>query len=400
MANGDRASDWRTSPLNSEHRAMTERISGEVRDAGRAAEGIATPLFICGMARSGTTLLQRMLDGHPDLAVLPDETYAYALLMERRWSGLFVHVCEVLGIDGPKSVLAHPRMIPFAFVGRRARRRRLAQWAGAALPGNGGATRGVTDEIPVDFGSRGPWHPFLALYRQATGTNLAEKRYWVEKTPSNERFVPLTERFSDRRARYLHVVRDPRDVVASHLLRTSVSGRRRRGAIVHLCYTWASSVEAARTASRQCGERYVVVRYEEVVRHTRVVMAAVAERLGLPWDDRLLVPTERGAPAPINSSSGEQVAPRGAVDPDRIGGHRNVLEAAESAFVADALGEQMRSLGYDAGSPGKSEAPLRRKGTWRFRLRSALEMGAIRRLQARAPYPDEVAWRTVDGCEP
>src|SRR5690606_8473506 len=39
----------------------------------RALAWLDRPVFICGHHRSGTTLLQELLDGHPELLVLPSE---------------------------------------------------------------------------------------------------------------------------------------------------------------------------------------------------------------------------------------------------------------------------------------------------------------------------------------
>src|SRR5690606_37795143 len=65
---------------------LTEYASAIVREARRigavvpAAEErtralawLDRPVFICGHHRSGTTLLQELLDGHPELLVLPSE---------------------------------------------------------------------------------------------------------------------------------------------------------------------------------------------------------------------------------------------------------------------------------------------------------------------------------------
>src|SRR5215813_2734719 len=38
-----------------------------------ALEWLQRPTFICGHQRTGTTLLQNLLDGHPQLLVLPSE---------------------------------------------------------------------------------------------------------------------------------------------------------------------------------------------------------------------------------------------------------------------------------------------------------------------------------------
>src|SRR5438128_164057 len=89
----------------------------------------ASPVFVCGPARSGTTLLMRLLDSHPDLAVLPGETYFYQdLLLQRRLSWLFVNISEFADLPKLPQILARPPLSWFAFAARDRLRRRLVIW--------------------------------------------------------------------------------------------------------------------------------------------------------------------------------------------------------------------------------------------------------------------------------
>src|SRR3569832_319873 len=46
-------------------------------ETARGLELARSPVFICGTARSGTTLLRDLLDGHPELVVIPVESGFY-----------------------------------------------------------------------------------------------------------------------------------------------------------------------------------------------------------------------------------------------------------------------------------------------------------------------------------
>ena len=53
------------------------------KESVQALEWLERPVFICGHHRSGTTLMQQLLDSHPELLVLPSEgtyftSFAYA----------------------------------------------------------------------------------------------------------------------------------------------------------------------------------------------------------------------------------------------------------------------------------------------------------------------------------
>src|SRR5438552_8334803 len=89
----------------------------------------ASPIFICGVARSGTTLLVRLLDSHPDVAVLPEETYMYHdLLLPRRLSWCVVQLAELVDLPQLPGILAARPFRRFAFAGRDRLRSRLEKW--------------------------------------------------------------------------------------------------------------------------------------------------------------------------------------------------------------------------------------------------------------------------------
>ena len=99
-------------------------------------------VFLCGTARGGTTLLARLLDGHPALVVLPWDSRVYPDLMDRSLTRIIVSLSEWTGSYELPAALAGPVAGVFAFGGRRALAARLARWAGgsaAAAAGRGGA---------------------------------------------------------------------------------------------------------------------------------------------------------------------------------------------------------------------------------------------------------------------
>ena len=54
------------------------------------------PVFVLGPARGGTTLLVRLLDGHPLLAVLPTESQFYPVLTQRTLSRRVMQIADFL----------------------------------------------------------------------------------------------------------------------------------------------------------------------------------------------------------------------------------------------------------------------------------------------------------------
>ena len=182
----------REEPVWSQLDAALGEVAARLRDLAPAAaapaldeELLARPVFVVGYPKSGTTLLLGLLDGHPQLVVVPGET---------RW------------FTDPEPTLAklHERWI-----------RNLVNPSGQE----------PFWLLGLPDGDEDPYLAFTArlLAGAAHGDPLAglvaafsapEARAWVEKTPLH---VFQVERIRRRfpAARFVHVVRDPRATVAA-----------------------------------------------------------------------------------------------------------------------------------------------------------------------------------------
>ena len=146
----------------------------------------STPIFIVGASRSGTTMLRLMLNAHPSIAI-PDELSYFSLLgaLPTPWNtplppSPYVHLVDRF-LDQNKPVLS----------GLDSTSLRTAILSHPAH----------TIRTPYA----------IALERWAAAQN---KPIWGEKTPYNFFFVPeLHDMFP--KARFIHLVRDPRAAVHS-----------------------------------------------------------------------------------------------------------------------------------------------------------------------------------------
>lgn len=312
----------------------------------RVNEEAAMPVFVCGVGRSGTTLLTSLLDGQPGLVVLPGETHYYrSVFLGKALTRTIVNLAETANREWPKRLLGSRWVRPVASKDRRACAAALRAWRTSVE--NGPVSEALVLEAVTRGYRRGnAWPCFLSLHEALTGRPVGGASYWVEKTPGNERFVFLSEAMFNGAVRYLHVMRDPRAVVASWMVGRGLSGFARDGCVVDICHAWARSVHLGFGNVARCGSRYALVRYEDLVRAPQRVMAAVAALLGLTLGDDLLVPTRGGTPFAMNSSYGELRGKAYGVTTTQVARYRDVLSPGEIAAVEAALGPQMAQLGY------------------------------------------------------
>lgn len=305
-----------------------------------------SPIFICGMARSGTTLLSALLDAHPQLAVFPGETYFYRAVVERRGRSIAFQVVEFTLSHTLMRWLARTWWQALISVDRDTFRNQLLSWS-ESFPSVSKALREerVKRVMAGCHDTRSYWNCFLELYDLLTDAPHFNKRYWVEKTPSNERFVTLIEAQFGTSAQYLHIIRDPRDVVASWLLRAPPGPAHRSRYILRICNIWALSVLLAVVNTAQRPNRYQLLRYEDLVRNTEGTMTGIAESLCLPMNSGLLLPTRHGDMQDINTAHSMDV-PSGTITTDLIGRHRKVLRDTEIYVIEQLLGPQMAACGY------------------------------------------------------
>jgi len=280
--------------------------------------------FVVGCPRSGTTLLQRMLDAHEGLAIAPETHFIRRFWLRRfhyRSLNRDAHFRRLLD-----DVVAMPE---FDDMGLDAHRYREAAWAG-----------------PRSYA-----HLFELLLQQFA--DARDVAHVGEKTPGHARYIGTLERFFPG-AGFVHIVRDPRAVVSSWKGLPWSNGI--AGADAEI---WRRHVASARAAARAPGSAIHTTHYEDLVARPEASLRGLCDFLGVPYDERMLAFHQRELDTidlgrePWKANAGK------ALDTSPIDRWRAELSAPAIAQIEAVAWFEMKRFGYQPVSPIWAAAPSR-----------------------------------------
>lgn len=305
-------------------------------DLDRGLKLAQRSVFVCGAARSGTSLLRDLLDGHPELVVIPSESRFYTamepglmhLRPDRHRAYLACWWLQRLADPPPRWLLGRSASPYVAFardfagwwqVPERHEEARIASWPLAA---------------------------FALAYAQRLGDGSLppDARMWVEKTPGNEQF--LSRIWQDfPAAKVIQIVRRPEAVLASIKAMTPHRWNRPR-TLAHILARMGPSYRvAAGGHDRFPEDRYCAVRYEDLTANPEGVMRRIAGFLEIEPLPSLLQPTVAGRIAANNSSFGKS-------RPDL----RQALDSIDRAALALSVSRHAAKLGYPFGETSSADS--------------------------------------------
>jgi hypothetical protein len=221
-------------------------------------------VFIVGSTRSGTTLLRRMVDAHPQIAVV-HETHWITRYFEKR-KGLT-----------PEGFVT-PELIPKLLEYRRFPKMKV---------GRQELERLINPDEPVSYSSF--VSAIFDLYGQREGKSLVG-----DKTPSYVLNLPTLHGLWPT-AKFVHIIRDGRDVCLSMVnwKKAHVAAGRlatwSEDPVLTTALWWKQRVRLGREDGSALGPGlYYEIRYETLVSQPATECEALCDFLGVPYDDAML----------------------------------------------------------------------------------------------------------------
>ncbi|NWG71795.1 MAG: sulfotransferase [Parvularculaceae bacterium] len=256
------------------------------------------PIFLGGCPRSGLTLIRVMLDAHPRISCGPD--------------------------SGVLSIARAARELGETLGDLHARDFHLPP-----------------EEVRANFAD--------AIARILGARAQGAKARFAEKSPLNLLF------FEDYAAmfpaaRFIHVVRDGRDVAASLLARAWKDPR--TGRVFEYCASaegaaryWKGMVRLGLSAETALGRRVLRVRYEDLAAAPEPTLRALCAFLDEPYAAEMLRFNERALD--LAGMEGESAAAlKERVSPRFVGRHARELGPGDVARIGEIARDELDALGY------------------------------------------------------
>ena len=283
---------------------------------------------IVGAPRSGTTLLRFMLDASSELAI-PPETGFLAIANEIKGRG------EQLRDRFFQAIVDYGEP--------------LRCWPDFEIPEK--EFRAALDQI-TPFNATDGYRAFYRLYAARHG-----KPRWGDKTPIYCRHINAIRKVLPE-ARFVHIIRDGRDVALSLRRMWFSPGSDME---VQASY-WRDCILAARRAGTG-HEDYMEVRYEELIRNTAETLQRICAHVDLTFEEKMLNYYKR-APERLKEHKGRSLPDGSTVltheqrmkqqqrtteppDPACVFGWRRTMDWDERSRFQSVAGDLLEELGYE-----------------------------------------------------
>jgi hypothetical protein len=281
------------------------------------------PFFIVGVHRSGTTLLRYMLNSSPRIYIPPESDF----------------IPYFFG-RAPREELSEARIgqiLDEIF----SRYRLVKEWQGdppdvetfvTAMPGR----------RPADF--------LEALYRTYARQQGASR--WGDKTPIYASYLDLLHEIFPR-ARFVHIIRDGRDVALSML--DKWGDKEFHVDVYFTARNWVRRIGQAQASGARLGPKlYYEMRYERLVEDPEGELRPLCDFLGEPYVPEMARPQQLAREQIAAGNFHDAV--RRPPNISRIGRWKKEMGSADLRLLQRIAGGMLAKLGYELAAVGRMPA--------------------------------------------
>ena len=300
------------------------------------------PVFICGHPKSGTSLLRGILDSHPELVTYPEETGFFRRYLPKAQGQpldeklalsdqFLTHIFDWNRENPPPNQAGFPDR-DYSNISAQAIRDTQRRLVRERLDHDGDILSAA-----------------VLAYGEVVGKLTPRLRWWVEKTPYNERFVSQIFSFWPQ-ARCVHMVRDPRDNYSSYVRKHpdwTPAG---------FAGSWRTSTLAGLRNEKTFGsDRYLIIRYEDFALQPEATISRLCAFLGIQDSDAMRQPTRDGRPWQGNSMFPDQF---NGISAAPVGRWHELVSPTDCFVIETLCAAPMSSLHYEHSKKNARHIPI------------------------------------------
>ena len=286
------------------------------------------PVFVVGSSRSGTTLLYSILLSSDDFAIYEAET-------------LLMTVCKTKYGSLKK---------------RKNYSKFISDWTNSKQFFRSGLD-------PVQFRREADayyedYTDFLRFFMNNIARKQGRNR-WAEQTPGHLSYMEQLHKAFPQ-AKFIHVIRDGRDVAISRR-KVGWTGTRSKDPLKKLlcaAKSWEMCIKEGQTAGRKLGDRYIEIRYEDIITNLDDVLRNINNFAQINVNRRKIVDSSVGSLGNGNTAFDDKMD---GISPKGLNRWEKELTDTEKNSLHLAIGGTLHSLGYTTKNKSNLNVPWKTK---------------------------------------
>ncbi len=210
-------------------------------------------VYIVGVGRSGTSLLQAMLAAHPEISYLPETSFIRRFVTSFKLKSVFkkkgrIGVLDILSADEPFSRLGiDPKLLISIF----------------------------EDSENQD----------VSIYKAILNFYKSEGVAWLgDKDPRLVEYLPLVKKLLPN-SNIIHIIRDPRDVLVS---KKKAAWSMNSHVWKHVFANRVQFLLGTLTGSKYFSHRYQEVIYEDILNNPKTTLSTICGNMGIDFNENML----------------------------------------------------------------------------------------------------------------